>query len=158
LFNNVYLQPHFPTDPESFKELISLIQKLKGVSIKDLFSRSISQSYLQLILALCTKKKNDFLMRTTQEKPLDDYLSPFQELVEAHFITQKNISFYADALHMSPSALSKKIKKEFGKPPSKLISERLILEAKKKLHLTRDSIKTIASDLDFEDAYYFSRF
>lgn len=158
LFNNVYLQPHFPTDPESFEELISLIEKIKKVSIKDSFSRSISQSYLQLILALCTKKKSDYLTRTTQEGPLSDHLSPFQELVEAHFTTQKNTSFYADALHMSPSALTKKIKKEFGKPPSKLISERLILEAKKKLHLTRDSIKTIASELRFEDAYYFSRF
>ncbi len=36
--------------------------------------------------------------------------------------------------------------------------ERIILEAKKKLHLTRQSIKEIAYALNFTDEFYFSRF
>jgi AraC family transcriptional activator of pobA len=38
-----------------------------------------------------------------------------------------------------------------------LISERLIFEAKKQLHLTKQSIKEIAYNLQFEDEFYFSR-
>jgi len=61
-------------------------------------------------------------------------------------------------MHISPNTLSKKLKLEFGKPPSQLIQERVILEAKKLIHLTRKSIKEIASELNFEDEFYFSKY
>ena len=50
------------------------------------------------------------------------------------------------------------MKKIFGKTPSKIIQERLVLEAKKLLHLSYKSIKEIASELNFEDEFYFSRY
>lgn len=56
------------------------------------------------------------------------------------------------------SAFNKQVKKQLGKAPSQLIAERLILEAKRLLHLTHKSIKEIASELGFEDRFYFSRF
>ena len=34
----------------------------------------------------------------------------------------------------------------------------MLLEAKKKLHLTYKSIKEIANELGFEDEFYFSRY
>ena len=51
-----------------------------------------------------------------------------------------------------------KIKKHFGKSPTKLIQERTILEAKKLLHLTFKPIKEVAGALNFEDEFYFSRY
>jgi AraC family transcriptional activator of pobA len=59
---------------------------------------------------------------------------------------------------MSPDAFSKKIKKQFSRSPSTLINERVILEAKKLLHLTYRSIKEIALELNFDDEFYFSRY
>lgn len=50
------------------------------------------------------------------------------------------------------------VKKQFSKSPSQLINERVILEAKKLLHLTYKSIKEIAQELNFEDEFYFSRY
>lgn len=58
----------------------------------------------------------------------------------------------------SVSAFSKKVKKHFGKTPTQLLQERTILEAKKQLHLTNQSVKEIASNLGFEDEFYFSRY
>ena len=45
-----------------------------------------------------------------------------------------------------------------GKSPSQLIQERVMLEAKKQLHLTHKSIKEVAAALHFSDEHYFSRF
>ena len=59
---------------------------------------------------------------------------------------------------MSIHNFSKKVKLVFDKPPSKLIKERLVLESKRRLHLTFSSIKQIANELGFKDEFYFSRF
>jgi len=68
------------------------------------------------------------------------------------------VSFYASALCLTPDSFSKKIKTLLGKTPNKLIQERVVLEAKKLLHLTYKSIKEVAFELNFEDEFYFSRF
>jgi YesN/AraC family two-component response regulator len=39
-----------------------------------------------------------------------------------------------------------------------LISERIIIEAKRELYLTTKPIKELAYELGYEDEYYFSRF
>jgi len=157
LFNSAYLQPHFSLDSKSYSDLLTLIRKIQNVSPTDSFTSAILRSYLQLILALCSHKKNQLLSKTKADHGLE-LESPFQTLVEAHFTTQKNAAFYAEALHLSPNSLSKKIKKKFGIPPSKIIQERLLLEAKKKLHLSHDPVKKIALELNFEDVHYFSRY
>ena len=59
---------------------------------------------------------------------------------------------------MTANQLSKRSQRYFSKTPSELIQERVILEAKKLLHLTRKSVKEISFSLNFEDEHYFSRF
>ncbi|MBJ5570629.1 AraC family transcriptional regulator, partial [Salmonella enterica subsp. enterica serovar Typhimurium] len=56
------------------------------------------------------------------------------------------------------NTLSKKIKSLFNKTPSQIIQERVILEAKKQIHLTRKSFKEIALELNFNDEFYFSKY
>ena len=41
---------------------------------------------------------------------------------------------------------------------TKLISERIIIEAKRELYLTIKTVKEIAYELGYDDEYYFSRF
>ena len=95
-----------------------------------------------------------------QELILDNFdeLKLFQHLVEKHFLSNKDLSFYAGLLHITPNALSKKIKSRFNKTPSQIIQERVILEAKKQIHLTRKSIKVIAAELNFTDEFHFSKY
>jgi len=79
-------------------------------------------------------------------------------LLEQNFINQRQTTFYANKLAISSSVFTKKCKEFLGKPPSIIIQERVTLEAKKLIHLTRKSIKEIASILNFEDEHYFSRY
>jgi len=39
-----------------------------------------------------------------------------------------------------------------------LISERIIIEAKRELYLTNKAVKEIAYELGYDDEYYFSKF
>ena len=61
-------------------------------------------------------------------------------------------------LAVSAKTLAKIVKTHFNKTIGELISERIIIEAKRELYLTNKSIKEIAFDLGYNDEYYFSRF
>ena len=158
LFNNIYLFPHLTLTRKTFKEISEYFVKIKEINPEEDFSEAILRSYLQLILAISSKVKSKFLKEKELIKQEFSELKTFQNLVEEHFLKEKSPSFYAGLLHISPNTLSKKIKTEFSKTPSQIIQERVILEAKKQIHLTRKSIKEIASELNFEDEFYFSKY
>lgn len=159
LFNNIYQQPFVAVSDLVYDEINTIIQKMQILGLSKLNSDvSIVKSYLQLILALCSKEK---LLNETclvKESVKHDDILNFQSLLDKHFLESKEVEFYASKLCLSKDAFSKKIKKLFGKSPSKLIQERIVLEAKKQLHLTYKPIKIIASELNFEDEFYFSRY
>ncbi len=159
LFNNIYTTPYIHLSDELYNEVIVLLRKIQELaSYNEPYNQSIVKTYLQLILALSSKEK-----QLSQEIPLYDSdkmnsIFNFQHVLETHFIKEKSVAFYAEMFNLSVDAFSKKVKKLFGKTPSVLIQERIILEAKKKLHLTYKSIKEISNELGFEDEFYFSRF
>jgi AraC family transcriptional activator of pobA len=82
----------------------------------------------------------------------------FRQLLDQHYLMLHKPKDYAKLLAMSPNNFTKRCTRYFKKSPSQLIQERLLLEAKKQLHLTRLSIKEIAYSLKFNDEFYFSRF
>ncbi|MDO5616761.1 MAG: helix-turn-helix domain-containing protein [Cruoricaptor ignavus] len=158
LFNNIYLYPHFPLNEETFVEISENFQKMKMVDVTEVFSDAVLKSYLQLILAICSREKSKILSKNEISTDEFSELKVFQNLVNQHFLKEKSPAFYAGLLNISPNTLSKKIKTEFGKTPSQIIQERVILEAKKQIHLTRKSIKEIATEMNFEDEFYFSKY
>lgn len=157
LFNNIYLQPHISLNEIKFQEISQLLVKMeKEVETYRRFSASVLKSYLQLILAISSNEK-DNQIGLIQEGNVNE-LFIFQDLLESHFRQERNASFYAQKLAMSLSSFSKKIKSQFGKTPTQLIQERVILEAKKLLHLTFKTVKEVAIELNFDDEFYFSRY
>lgn len=159
LFNNIYSNPHILVSTEVFKEIALIFKKVeREKEAHHSFSEAIIKSYIQLILALCSKEKSKHAENMESDAIRDKHLVEFQELLEKHYKTERSQLFYASKLAITGNGLSKKIKKEYGKTFTQLISERVILEAKKLLHLTYRSIKEIASELNFDDEFYFSRY
>ncbi|WP_276878159.1 AraC family transcriptional regulator [Chryseobacterium joostei] len=160
LFNNIYMNPGIELTKDSFDYILELFNHIKKEESEDhLFSQSIIKTYIQLILALCSKQKRSVEHSSDfNEKLPNKNAVEFQKLLELHFKNEKELSFYSDKLSITNNTLSKAVKKEFSKTPSELINERIILEAKKLLHLTYRSIKEIASEVGFSDEFYFSRY
>lgn len=122
------------------------------------FSDAVVKAYLQLVLALCSREKTLQLQDSDEEIVYNRSIAEVQEIIDTYFITRRDVSFYASMLGLSPNTLTKKTKLYFGKTPTRLIQDRVILEAKKMLHLSHSSVKEIAAMLNFDDEFYFSRY
>lgn len=82
----------------------------------------------------------------------------FERLVEQSFKEIKRVKEYADQLYVSEKHLNRIIKNCLNKTTSQLINERVILEAKRMLMNTENSVGYIAEELGFSDSSYFIRF
>lgn len=82
----------------------------------------------------------------------------FRLKIEEHFKSTHQLEDYAGMLHISSNHLSSTVKAALGKPASELIHERIILESKRLLYHSDQSVKEIAFDLGFSDPSYFSRY
>lgn len=160
LFNNIYLNPAIELSEEHYKYIQELFHHIKKEGAENhQFSESIIKTYIQLILAICSKQKSSIENHSVANEKLPNKNAvEFQKLLEIYFKKEKELTFYSDKLNIANNTLSKAVKKEFAKTPSQLINERIILEAKKLLHLTYRSVKEVASELGFDDEFYFSRY
>jgi AraC family transcriptional activator of pobA len=85
-------------------------------------------------------------------------LAAYQAQVEASFRTLHEVGAYAERLNLPVRQLSEAVKAQSGKPAIKHVHERLVLEARRLLFYTDQSLKEIAFELGFSEASYFSRF
>lgn len=155
LFNNIYLEPSVNLTKEQHVLYKQIVKNLADELQQEEPSEIVLRAFLQLFLA----KASSIKMNSTEQIELkkDEKMDQFKALLEENFLTLHKPSDYASLLAITPNNLTKQCNKRFNKTPTQLIQERLILEAKKHLHLTRLSIKEIAFALKFQDEYYFSR-
>lgn len=81
----------------------------------------------------------------------------FRALLEQDFIQSKSPAAYAEKLNISAVYLNECLKKATGYPVSYHIQQRIILEAKRLLYHSNQSVKEIAAELGYDDYPYFSR-
>lgn len=97
----------------------------------------------------------------TEKSPADGKLSKyiaFKGFVEKNLTDQLIVSDIAVKLGINPNGLYMIVKHYSGLSPKEFIINRLILEARRRLHYTEtSSIKELAYDLGFNDPEYFSR-
>lgn len=85
-------------------------------------------------------------------------LRKFQTKIDECYREMHEVGDYASLLNISAGHLSEVVKIQSGKPAIKHIHDRLVLEARRLLFHTDNSLKEIAFDLGFSDASYFNRF
>ena len=162
LFNNIYLPPFVPVDATSVTTFNMVIDQMKTeLQAPALAQCELLVSYLKIFLITATRLKSESL--STTQRPVIDKKEPFilqslKEAIEKHFKTKHSAGHYAEMLNISPKALAKITKVHFNKTLTELISERIIIEAKRELYLTNKPVKEIAYELGYDDEYSFSRF
>ena len=82
----------------------------------------------------------------------------FLMLLESNFLTVRNTDFYAGKLGISSKRLNQILKDKLDKTGMQIIHDRIILEAKRLIIHSEQSIKEISFELGFSDRPYFSRF
>lgn len=79
----------------------------------------------------------------------------FRSLLARHFSEQKDVSFYASELNITPKYLSEILTTQSGKSAKAHIDEFVAMEAKSLLRQTEMSVQEIAYWLGYEDPSYF---
>ena len=88
----------------------------------------------------------------------NNLLKNFLFLLENNFKEKKTVSHYAKELCVTPNHLNRVLKNTTGFSARHHIQQRIVLEAKRKAHQSRDSMKEIAYYLGFDDLAHFSKF
>ncbi len=162
LFNNIYQPPLVQVDASSGSTFVMVLEQIKAeMQNPALAQYELLVSYLKIFLITASRLKTD--QQSVQPKTVSDSKEPFilqnlKTYIEQHFKTKHSPSDYADLLHITPKALAKLTKAHFNKTLTDLISERIVIEAKRELYLTNKPVKEIAYELGYEDEHYFSRF
>nr|WP_205502360.1 helix-turn-helix domain-containing protein [Rufibacter sp. SYSU D00308] len=109
-----------------------------------------------LLLAERERRKQGF----TAIKPGADldYTILFKDLVDAHFRQLKLVSSYAGELSVTEKRLNQATSRVLGKSPKNVIDARVMLEAKRLLAHTSESIKEIGFELGFDEPTNFIKF
>lgn len=162
IFNNIY-DPPFITinDTEATVFDVLILQLIDEVQKTALAQHDILVSILKILMIHASRIK--IQQSVAAEIPLSDQEHPFilqnlKDAIDAHFREKHSASEYAEVLKISPKSLSKITKTHLNKTLTNLISERIVLEAKRDLYMTGKSVKEIAYGLGFKDEYHFSRY
>ena len=110
--------------------------------------------------SIMTEINTAYFKNVVKENLLPDRLSKyidFKIAVETHLTEQLSINTIADNLTITTNHLYKIVKEFSGVSPKEFITNRLMLEAQRKLHYSRSSVKELAYELGFNDPDYFSR-
>jgi len=86
-----------------------------------------------------------------------DLVARYRELVEDRFRLREPIVSYATQLGVSPTTLRVACARVAGKSPAEILNLRTLLEAKRALCYTNQTVSEIAYGLGFIDPAYFSR-
>jgi AraC family transcriptional activator of pobA len=162
LFNNIYQPPYVLLSEDKLKDIYSLIEQMKTeMQNSALAQHELLISYLKIFLITASRLKTEQspeLQNKAEAGSEPFILQNLKDAIEEHYKTKHSAGDYADLLNISPNALAKISKNYFNKTLTDLISERIIIEAKRELYLTSKTVKLIAYELGFNDEYYFSRF
>lgn len=96
-------------------------------------------------------------VKTTTSITYAETLRTLEKNIEIYFKKQKSAIFYANALHITPKHLNRITKATLGKTTTDLITERLILESKRLIVHSKNSLQNISELLGYKDYAYFSR-
>jgi AraC family transcriptional activator of pobA len=130
VFNDIELELSRPTDTVQYELLHNLLHNL-------------------LLLAERERRKSGFIEIRKGEAL--DYTILFKNLIEDKFKTIKSVAGFAGLMSVSEKKLSKATTATLGKSPKELIDEKIVLEAKRMLVHTNNSIKEIGFDLGFDE-------
>ncbi len=161
LFNNIYQPPHVAIDNVTASTFRMLMAQMKAeMQNSALAQYELLVSYLKIFLITASRCRAVQLPETNilanDDQPF--VLQKLKDAIEKDFKVKHAPADYASELNISPKALAKITKIYFNKTLTSLISERIIIEAKRELYLTNKTVKEIAWELGYGDEYYFSRF
>lgn len=143
-------------------DVFALLRHNAELDGETIYTRNIARSALQclvylLLQAHATRSKTSDASSSLQNRRVG-YVHEFMQLLQLHHTRHRNITFYADKLHISPKYLSHIIKEATGKSATDWIGEFVVREAKNMLRFTNKNVQQVAYALNFSTQSSFGKF
>jgi AraC family transcriptional regulator, transcriptional activator of pobA len=116
------------------------------------------QAFLLALLYDCKGLFEEYRAQDEIAAPKPNLTMRFQHLLEQHYLVLQTVAEYAELLSVTPNYLSQAVSNATGQRAYDLITDRLLLEAKKLLRYTDLPVAEIADFLGFEEPTHFGRF
>jgi AraC family transcriptional activator of pobA len=157
-FHNAEYPPHLILRDGEGDEIKHLFDRIEKEYHLDAYVRDLKiRSYLIILLIeiqrifMAGYSKRDVMRGSA-------LVSLFKKMVSKNFLTYRFTSYYAEKLGISEAYLHELTKENTGLTPGQIIRKEIVMEAKRMLAHTTDTISEIGYKLSFEDPSYFGRF
>lgn len=145
------------SDIETFRHYVALLKKFIARG-NALVLRALSQALAYTVLDLVNSYRSEHAESTGEQSRSQLLFEKFMRLLAAHHDRERNLSFYAGKMFLSPKYVSGMVKAYSGKSACEWINEYVILEAKIMLRYSDRSIQQIAYQLNFPTQSAFGKY
>ena len=125
---------------------------------KKAFQHQLILSYIDMIYVESSRLYlDDNSQKIIKANSYSEKFQQFESLLEKNYIAEKSPSQYADWMNISSKHLNRITKTVIDKTASEVITDRIILEAKRRVLHTKNNFSEIAISLGYDDYAYFSK-
>ncbi|MDE5708247.1 MAG: helix-turn-helix domain-containing protein [Alistipes sp.] len=152
--------PVLEVSPQDVAEIRQVFQLVKTMllSDKERYRHEIIRSLFTTAFYLIIDINRRDVQGEQKRGRCEVLFSEFMKLLEQYNKKERNVSFYARQLNITPKYLSAAVKEVSGKTAARWIDESVILEAKTLLKYSGMSIQEIAYHLNFSTQSFFGKY
>lgn len=155
--DNPFLLQHESPFFEQLCLMMDLIEKVQQQNTNQYTQKTVHSLLNGLLSLIAGEIVSDLALDKTKENRSIIIKESFMKLTKEHFKTWKQPAQYAAALSISTAHLNDTVKSLTGSPVSVHIQEASIMEAKRLLYFTSNSVKEIAYEVGYEEPVYFGK-
>lgn len=159
LFSDLYDIAKIGIDPKSSDlNIIFNAMETEYKKSPDAAQYHILHNMLHIFLLQAERELKKQGFEELKSCPNLDHLILFKELLEKNFNVEKSVNKYASELNISEKQLHKATTLLLDKTPKQIIDERVLLEAKRLLVHSNQSVKEIAYELGYDEPTNFIKY
>jgi AraC-like DNA-binding protein len=148
-----------PLTSEELKMFLSYYNSIKMIAgLKNYPYQIETLWHVTMAFIYISNYHNNLFFQETATSPQNIIVNKFIKLVKKNFKHERQMSFYADQLNLTPKYLSLKIREITGKSATDWIDDYIILETKALLKSTNMTVQQISDKLNFPSQSFFGRY
>ena len=160
VFMHYRKSPILKINEEDVHEVLAVFRLMKLLlrSDKKLYRNEIIESLFKTAFYIISEVSNREKEQLPKQGRCEVIFDEFMNLLEEHCRRERNVSFYAEQLNITPKYFSSAIKQVSGKTAARWIDDAVIMEAKNMLKFSGMSIQEIAYRLNFSTQSFFGKY
>jgi AraC-like DNA-binding protein len=156
---HVFENPVKPVSDEELNMFVSFYKNIKRIiELSDTPYLLEMLKHLTLAFIYGSNFHDKLLLENTATSPQQVLANRFMELVKENFKHERQMSFYAEKLCLTPKYLSQKIREITGKSATDRIADFVMIEAKALLKSTNMTVLQISDELNFPSQSFFGKY